>query len=40
MLHQKKIYFKIKFASRSILESIGVVVETTEETWLDTMLEV
>lgn len=29
---------RIEFASRSILESIGVVVETTEETWLDAML--
>ncbi|MGZ8190002.1 MAG: hypothetical protein ACXWTS_02085 [Methylococcaceae bacterium] len=30
---------KIVFASRFILESIGIVVETTEETWLDAMLE-
>jgi hypothetical protein len=30
---------RIEFASRFILESIGVIVETTEETWLDTMLE-
>jgi len=30
---------RIEFASRFILESIGVVVETTEETWLDAMLE-
>ncbi len=30
---------RIEFASRFILESIGVVVETSEETWLDIMLE-
>ena len=30
---------RIEFASRFILESIGVVVETSEETWLDAMLE-
>lgn len=30
---------RIEFAFRFILESIGVVVETSEETWLDTMLE-
>ena len=30
---------RIEFASRFILESIGVVVESTEETWLDAMLE-
>jgi hypothetical protein len=30
---------RIEFASRFILESIGVVVETSEETWLDVMLE-
>ena len=29
---------RIEFASRFILESIGVVVDTSEETWLDTML--
>lgn len=30
---------RIEFASRFILESIGIVVETSEETWLDAMLE-
>jgi len=30
---------RIEFASRFILESIGVVVEETEETWLDDMLD-
>ncbi|MDD5273105.1 MAG: type II restriction endonuclease [Methylovulum sp.] len=30
---------RIAFASRFILESIGIVVETTEETWLDAMLQ-
>lgn len=30
---------RIEFASRFILESIGVVIETTEETYLDAMLE-
>ncbi len=30
---------RIEFASRFILESIGVVVETVEEAWLDAMLE-
>ena len=30
---------RIEFASRFILESIGVVVETVEVTWLDAMLE-
>jgi hypothetical protein len=30
---------RVEFASRFILESIGVVVETSEETWLDAMLE-
>jgi len=30
---------RIEFASRFILESIGVIVEETEDTWLDDMLE-
>ena len=30
---------RIEFASRFILESIGIIVEATEETWLDAMLE-
>ena len=30
---------RVEFASRFILESIGVVVETSEETWLDIMLQ-
>lgn len=30
---------RIELASRFILESIGIVVEATEETWLDAMLE-
>lgn len=30
---------RIEFASRFILESIGIVVESLEETWLDTMLD-
>ncbi len=30
---------QVVFVSRFILESIGVIVETVEETWLDTMLE-
>ena len=30
---------RIEFASRFILETIGIVVESTEETWLDAMLD-